>query len=290
MKLAVVILVLLGCLAAGAAVILVNLFIDAEVEREVEVLVAVQDLTPLSKIEALHVKRVPVAKAAVVRVQGHLVDPVEAIGKVLSKSISKGQLITASCFLSDEAEFFSTEIPEGMQAFTIALPNSEVMSGLLYPHCRVDIYGAFDLRQSKEEDALGTEILQAVEVLAIEYKTMVSEGGKGDESRSGYSNSFRVTFALTPDQVKTLQLSVREGDISLTLRNPQDLEIRPSTNKYVSSGTFHGETLGSPSLIDSDPNDGHQDRAAVDSGKKVVRVEVIRGPKRIIILVPGPRS
>lgn len=288
MKLAVVTLILLGCLAAGAAVIVVNLFIETRAEQEVEVLVAAEDLTPLSKIEASHVKQVPVAKAAVLQERGYLVDPIQAIGRVLSGRIAKGQLLTTSCFLSEkEAELFSTEIPEGMRAFTLALPGSSVMSGLLYPYCRVDIYGIFRLKDRSEGDARGREILQAVEVLAVEYNTVVSEGNDAKQGRSTHSSSVRVTFALTPDEVKALQLSRNEGDIYVALRNPQDPEIRQPTDLYIAQGTIRGPVSKRVSFLDSDPNDVFHVAVGEDSIVTLHAIHVIEGSESTIISVRG---
>jgi Flp pilus assembly protein CpaB len=255
-------------------------------EEEVEVLVAVEDLPPLSEIKASHVKQVRRAEAVVAHRQGYLIDPLQAVGKVLAREISTGQLITASDFLPDQGSpnWSIKEIPKGMQAFTVALPNSSVMSGLLYPHCRVDIYGVFDLKRREEGDALGTEILQAVEVLAVEYRIGPSQGTISEEKHPGRSNQVRVTFALTPDQVKALQLSLREGDICLALRNPQDEEVRAPGATRIRDGMVERDI---PRSGDSDPSHDGTDSEKASSRPRTRRIPVHRGTKLTYDYVSG---
>lgn len=283
MKLAVVVLAILGCLAAGAAAMLVNVATEPKVEREIEVLVATKDLSSLSILETSHLKQVRVAKTAVAHQQGRLVDPVEVVGRVLSRRVSEGQLITASCLLPDEGSpVFSTEIPEGMRACTVSFPGSSVLRELLYPHCRVDIYGVFDLRRDTEGEALGTEILQDVEVLAVEYEHGHSDATAGEQNRARRSNSVRVTFALTPDQVKALQLALRKGQVCLALRNPRDKGIRQPTRIYITAGTYHGALPQIAPPSDSDLDADQPDKVLPGSEPKQATVEVILGPDRTL--------
>ncbi|UCD51657.1 MAG: hypothetical protein JSW27_03310, partial [Phycisphaerales bacterium] len=171
MRLAVVVLVLLGCLAAAAAATLAGMIPQMRTPQEVEVLVAAEDLPPLLEVETSHIKKVRVAKEAVADKQSYLGEPLQAVGGILAKTVSEGQLLTTSCFLSEEeAEQFSLEIPKGMTASTVSLPSNSVVSTLLYPQCRVDIYGIFKLKNRSEGDARAREILQAIEVLAVGYR------------------------------------------------------------------------------------------------------------------------
>lgn len=282
MKLAVVILVLLGCLAAAAAATLAGMIPGMRPEDKVEVLVAVEDLPPLLEIEISHVKKIKVAKAALADRQGYLVEPLQAVGGILAKTVSEGQILTTSCFLSKEqAEQFSLEIPKGMTASTVSLPSNSVVSTLLYPHCRVDIYGIFNLRNRSEGDARAREILQAIEVLAVGYRHEHS-GEAADDSQSRRSSTVRVTFALAPDQVKALQLTRSQGDIYITLRNPRDLEIREPRELYIAGGEIVGTVATAGQCSESEP-DHTVVNAATDDLMATWLIQVIEGPDSIMV-------
>ena len=279
MKLAVVALVFLGIVAAGAAVMTVKAFVLTESPEGITVLVADRDLDQMTKITAQHIVERQVSRGALPEGTDFLIDPIQAVGKVLTKKISQGQLFTRSCFLSEEeAERFSIEIPEGRRAFTVSLPTNSVMGGLLYPRCRVDVYSVFDLRQVSEGEAVSTELLQGIEVLAVEYRTIISDRDSASIDNRRESPAVRVTFSLTPDEVKTLQLSVRKGTIVLALRNPKDDTIKDPAQIFFNDGIIYGPTVersGAANPIVQDPNEARPTHKASIGPSSV---QVVRGP------------
>jgi Ca-activated chloride channel family protein len=121
----------------------------------------------------------------------------------------------------------SAAVPEGMRAFTLNLNSRAVPdASLLYPGCIVDVLVSYKLpgrKVAEEAEALSTTLLRAIKVLAVkgnsEASNLVEEkGGQTPVER----NSLQVTLLVSAKQAEALQLSVDNGKVSLTLRNPLD--------------------------------------------------------------------
>lgn len=108
-------------------------------------------------------------------------------------------------------------IPRGMRAISIGLRGADAISGFLTPGNYVDILVtmADDLGRPRTET-----ILQAVFVLGVNSRSQNDEDGfvsqRGKQAPS-------VTFLVTPKQAEDVAYASQLGDISLSLRNIQDV-------------------------------------------------------------------
>jgi len=253
MKLAVVILVVLGLLAAGSAVVLVQAMkfgSGGEAPPPVDVLVAQVDLPARTRITGEHVIVKPMPKAGLP--QGYLVDPSQAIGKVLKLAVAKGQPVAESCFMTKTS--VDDLLRPGMLAFQIPLARSNTAVDLLYPGCVVDVFATFPLSDRSKGDAVVTPLLQNIRVLGVRDATVVStpeEDKIAARTSSGaYSGSVTVTLEVNSRQVAALQLSLQRGSLGIAMRNPLDKDWNSMEPMLVKEGrlTAASETLDPSTL------------------------------------------
>ena len=131
-------------------------------------------------------------------------------------------------------------VPKGMRAFTIQTPNIATgVAGFILPGNKVDVLLTVDdvsgitpagipaTGGSGGSNASTTTLLQNVEILAVDQKTVAPAENKMDakELRS-------VTLVVTPQQANELDLAQNKGKLHLSLRNlddTQDAGTRPTT-------------------------------------------------------------
>ncbi len=229
MKWTIVLLLVLGLLAAGLATILVNALRADELRKKIpdEILIAKTSLPAMSVISADHITTQKSPKGNLPA--GYLYSPVQAIGRVLAKQIVEGQTLTESCFITsgDEAQF-AAALPPGMRAISVMLPKDSVKGGVLYPGCSVDVLAAFTLSASfrSKGEAIATTLLHNIRVLAVGDETIVTKKTKldrvPDSAAQSASNVVTVTLEVDPKQAEALQLAMKYGSVSLALRNPLD--------------------------------------------------------------------
>jgi len=113
----------------------------------------------------------------------------------------------------------ATLIPRGMRAYTIQTASAAAnVAGFILPQNRVDVL--LTLRGQYNDETGGgstTTLIQAVEVLAI--------GGEIEpppDNKTNPDDLESVTLLVTPDQAKVLDLGQKLGQLSLSLRNPDD--------------------------------------------------------------------
>jgi Flp pilus assembly protein CpaB len=243
MKLAVVVLVMLGLLAAGAAVVLVQaMAFNRGGTREVatiDVLVAQTDLPVRTRITGDNVTVKPMPKAGLP--QGYFTDPSQAIGKFLKLAMAKDQPLAESYFQTKTG--VDDLLRPGMLAFQIPLSRSSTAVDLLYPGCTVDVFATFPLYDRAKGEAVVTPLLQNIRVLGVRDETVVSPAeekgagrlmsSSGSSSRSGQAT---VTLEVNSRQVAALQLALQRGQLGLAMRNPLDKEWNSMEPMVVKEG------------------------------------------------------
>ena len=146
-------------------------------------------------------------------------DPGQAIGKVLNVSMSQGQAFTRACFPAEGGGLeLAMHLADGMRAVSMEINDSFGLRGLLYPGSTVDILVSW--RSSKDADAVSKTLLEKVQVLAVDSRT-VSTSEKKDGKQPKY-RKMMVTILVNAEQAQQLQLAVQHGTLSLALRNPRD--------------------------------------------------------------------
>jgi pilus assembly protein CpaB len=232
MRWAIVLLILLGVLAATSAALLVASYGRTQ-RREpvnVEILVATKALPAQAVLDANMVKLKVVAKKEA-PAQTYT-NAVQVVGKMLIIPIAEGQAITPDCFGDRETGAkFAAAIPEGMVAMSITPKDFSSLEGLLYPGCLVDVI--YSHRPNDNQQPVSLTLLQAVNVLAIGQHSIVSPKHEVDTLAATPSHEAqKVTLQLTPRQAKILQLAMENGSVSLALRNP--LSPAPADGESIS--------------------------------------------------------
>jgi len=255
MKFAVVVLVMLGLLAAGSAAFLFqwiqarNAAQTSRQSQEVQVLVAVTDLPGRTRLKEEHIVLEQAARTGLPT--GYFTSPAQAIGKTLKLAVVKGQPLTPSCFLPENA--IDDLLQPGMLAFQISLNRRSTAVDLLYPGCVVDVFATFPLQDRSKGDAVVTPLLQNIQVLGVRDETVVTVAEEQDSKnptpkteRRGISSGGNVTVALavTSRQAAALQLTAERGTLGLAMRNPLDTSWNPMEPMVVKEGQLTAASEG----------------------------------------------
>lgn len=215
--------------ALSAAVLVSGLRVSAagpagpDAAPEITVIVAAMDL-PVARIideEAVMTKSIKRSAAP----EDALTDPVQVLGKVLDVPLVKGQAVTQSCIAREGSGIhLAATLPRGMRAVAVSLEDYSGLHGMLYPGCMVDVLVSYPTRGN--ENRQSETLLESVQVLAIEDKSIVAP--EGDKDKTSVSNRRRhmVTLMVSPEQAERLQPAMDQGQISLALRHPDDTEHR----------------------------------------------------------------
>lgn len=301
MKWTIVLLVLLGVIAAFCAVALVNAIrvddsVQAYKKGEVPVVVATTDLPAMSfvtadavKIQTFKTKEVP---------PGSYTSLTQVIGKILSGPLVEGQVLTRGDLLTEgSGAKLAASLKPGMRAISVNLSSQSISGGLLYPGCVVDVLASFKLSGSASRDAKGeaisTTLLQNIQVLAVGSESVISasdadkEADKLKEKTQSASRSLTVTLLVDPRQAEALQLATLNGTISLAMRNPTDDQPVDFDATVLNSGKLSklGALLGS--TVNKQDSSGSQTSTAPtdplggwgDAEPSNWDVTVIRGSK-----------
>jgi pilus assembly protein CpaB len=123
-------------------------------------------------------------------------------------------------------------IPQGMRAYTIqASRAASSVAGFILPGNKVDVL--LNLRSnSNDENGGGRTItlLQAVEILAVDQNLDAPAENKVNPKDLG-----SVTLLVAPDQAGKLDLGQNQGQLSLSLRNPEDAGAGPTASVTVNN-------------------------------------------------------
>ena len=230
MRLAIIVLAVLGLLAAGSAAVVVQTMKLRVGVPVAEVLVAQMDLPASTCLVAENVKRESIPTPALPH--GCLLDPSQAIGRYLIAPLLKGQVVTESCLVArgSLAEKLYT-LPPGMTVATVAVPSRSINDSLLYSGCYVDVLAS--LREGAGSDArfVSGTLFKMIQV----WGTGDDAGGLAPSSQdqqkakgksAGAGGTIKVHLLATEEQTEILQMVGERGTITLTVRNPR--EVTPS--------------------------------------------------------------
>jgi len=273
MKLAVLILIVFGIVAAVAAAVFVQSipFLQQKEAPQFDVLVAASDLparTALTEAD-VEVKKMPKTGLPA----DFLAKWGQAAGKTLKVALVKGQPLASSQFIPKNS--VDELLRPGMLAFPAPLPQRTTAVDLLYPGCIVDVFATFPLTNREKGEAVVTPLLQNIQVLAIAQDTVIpppSTMKKGavepPKKRSSSSGNVTVTLEVTARQAAALQLALEKGTLGLAMRNPNDKGWNPMEAMVVKEGQL---TAASEAL---DP----QTLAWVQSFQKILNPETPADP------------
>jgi pilus assembly protein CpaB len=279
MKWAVLLLSLLGVMAAACAAFLVQgiklssipavAMNRPEDNGQVQVLIAARTIPAMTVVDSRLVmaRNMPRSQAP----KDYIANTVEVVGRVLAKPIVEGQSFAESYFAGDSASRLVAEaIPKGKRAVGISVTDYAGLEGMLYPGSTVDVMASFRAQGSDDwRNSTTTTLLENVQVLGIEMQTVVSPGKTMGEA-SNMSHTRHVTLLVDTKQAKVLQLAMEHGTLSLAMRNPMD--DSNANRDSVSVGKLLG---GHPAPPISDNKEGKSEdfwdkfaRAASDAQKR----------------------
>jgi pilus assembly protein CpaB len=226
MKLQLIGLGALGLVAALSASVLVGASgarkAQTKESNEIAVVIAKAGLPPMTKIDAAAITTKKVARAQAPA--GSFAEEVQVVGQVLIVPMVEGQAFTKACFAPEGSGFhLAANLPKGMRAISIAMADYSGLDGLLYPGSCVDVIASFDMRGkgSNQQGIISKTLLQGVQVLAVDNRTVVSQGADAETKKSDKKK--RVTILVDDKQAQMVQLAMQHGTVTLALRNPTDI-------------------------------------------------------------------
>jgi len=230
MKWGIVILLVLGIVAAACAALLMGALSvrtsDAEGSEsdKIEVAMAKEALPAITVITIDHITTEMISKDDLP--PGQIVSPTQIIGRVLAMPVVEGQVLTEYCFVpTGTASLLAAAIPHGMRAVTVSVSSRGMPDrALLYPGCVVDVLVSYTLPGNTEGEALSTTMLRGIQVLAISGESVIKNPDaeeNGTHKRSSGRVSL-VTLLVDTEQAEALQLAIENGNIMLSIRNPRD--------------------------------------------------------------------
>jgi pilus assembly protein CpaB len=291
MKWTIVILVILGLVAAFATALLVNaLRTDKQIGRlkgDVEVVVAKMSLPAMSVVTSAFIEKNKVPRAGLP--EGFLTDGIQAVGRVLAVPVVEGQVLTRYSFITQGtgAQLAAT-LPQGMRAVSVPISGNYVMGGMLYPGCVVDVLASFRLPYSERRgEAISTSLLQGIQVLAVQEESIVTRPSEDKKGKEGAKKDSRglltVTLMVDTKQAEALQLAMDNGKISLAMRNPLDkmpvdIDATVLSQGRLAKGASQLESSVPIARQNWSPSDSNQDSNSLDEWNKERLREVFSGP------------
>ncbi|MBO6934824.1 MAG: Flp pilus assembly protein CpaB [Deltaproteobacteria bacterium] len=145
-------------------------------------------------------------------------DKVMGIRLATSLRANQSLLWTDLATAFDGRRDLSNLLREGMRALTIAVGRSSAIVDLLRPGDRVDVLFTSQ-RPGTEDEMVTITLLQNVLVLAV------GEDTGGDDGEEDERRTRDVSVAVTMEQATLLAHARTRGQLELTLRNPEDIEL-----------------------------------------------------------------
>jgi pilus assembly protein CpaB len=162
------------------------------------------------------------------------------LGQKVLVPIQAGDMLLWSQFETSKAqERLSAIVQKKGRALTIDATGSKMsVGGWVRPNDHVDIIGSFRNPQSGEQVA--TTLMQNIVVLATGRITGTTNTNLLSEGDRGYST---ITFLLLPEEAEILSLAAELGSLTLTLRNPEDIDSVESRGHSTINTLLTGERL-----------------------------------------------
>lgn len=137
-------------------------------------------------------------------------------GAVVRRAVGAGEPVTEDRVVKPgERGFMAAVLTPGMRAVTVPVTATSGIAGFVFPGDRVDLILAHNYQTGKGADRqvnrASETLLTDVRVLAVDQKT-TSKDGKAIVAKT-------ATIEVTPKQAEIVALSVRLGELSLSLRS-----------------------------------------------------------------------
>lgn len=149
------------------------------------------------------------------------------VGQRLEAPVQPGEPLLWTHFaLADGAGGLARTVQARGRAVTVQVGEAASVGGWVRPNDHVDVLSTF--RDPQSHELATTTLLQNVLVLAT--------GTPDDPGSRG-----AATVLVLPEEAELLALAQQMGSLSLTLRNPDDLEIRDDRSRTTARTLLTGE-------------------------------------------------
>lgn len=220
----------------------------------VPVVVAAKDVPPTVALSSnqLKVHMWPQGSA----LAGKFSRPEELEGRVTAIPLSAGEPVLESKLAPKGViPGLTALLPQEKRAMTVKVDEASGVAGFLNPDNRVDVVVTVD-KGDFNRDPISKVVLQSLRVLGTGQRIEKTPGEKPQVVPT-------VTLEVTPTEGERLALAVREGTISLVLRNQQDLKTVETMG--VRTSTLLGRATPDPAA-----------QQAKEAPMNIRTVEVIR--------------
>jgi pilus assembly protein CpaB len=162
---------------------------------------------------------------------GALANVEDAAGRSAAIPFVVGEpILEAKLSPKDAGRGLAALIPNGMRAYTIQSSRTGAsVAGFILPGNKVDVL--LNLKSNNPQDSTGggstTTLLQSVEILAVEQQLDAPA-----DNKTNPKDLTCVTLLVNPAQAALLDLGQNMGQLTLSLRNPEDEEealVLPTT-------------------------------------------------------------
>lgn len=160
--------------------------------------------------------------------------------KVLVPLQAGDPLLWSQFETSKAAEKLSTLVQKKGRALCLDVAGSKMnVGGWVRPNDHIDIIGSF--RDPKGEgDQVAITLMQNVVVIATGKITGTTNINLVPESERQYEN---ISLLLLPEEAEILSLATDLGQLTLTLRNPEDIDLQPERKQATINTLLTGERL-----------------------------------------------
>jgi len=145
-----------------------------------------------------------------------MTDTVQIDGRQLQRAVKNGDAFAPDSFFAAGMGPSVTELLKpGFRAVTIPIKNVGAVEGFASPSAMVDVL--FRSIASGDRPEVTLTLLEMIEVLAVDRNVL-----PGQLPGAASGRPATVTLAVTPEQAKALKAVEDRGELSLTLRHPDD--------------------------------------------------------------------
>ncbi len=238
---------LFSAILALLAVVLMNLY-KQNLKKElgvagdrVKILAAKEDIPAFSIIERaqLTVLEYPKNYLPPRYTPKSLTDDI--IGQTTAFTVKKGDpILTTDLASTQEDSGLANVITPGMRALALPVDKVNSFGGLLKPKDHVDILGTF--QKPGEGDVETVTLLQNVAVLSVGGRLGSGREAGSDTGRRSGSRVSTVTVLVTPEEAELLVFAQDRGQLSLTMRNEEDVNTEMELDGKNFADIFRPET------------------------------------------------
>jgi pilus assembly protein CpaB len=173
------------------------------------VVVAAIDIEYGAKITPEMLRQVPWPVSAMP--EGAILQPTDAVGKVASATIIKGEPITSRRAVESlGGSSLASLITPGKRAMTVRVNDVIGVAGFLLPGNRVDVLGT--PKKRNDEEAETETLVENLKVLAVDQQAQTNK----DDPVIVRA----VTVEVTPEEAEQIVQATNNGSVQLVLRNP----------------------------------------------------------------------